>query len=63
MKLTPKECRKAKGISIEKVAETLGVSPVTWAKWEENPSKIPIGKAYQFCDLVMVDPQYVIFLP
>lgn len=50
--LTPKEWRKAKDFSIVKMAELLKINPATWANWEEEPEKIPIGKAYEFCGIV-----------
>ena len=62
-KLGPKEWRKAKSLSIEKVASILDVSPTTWTKWEGTPSLIPIGKAEAFCRMIGVSPESVSFLP
>lgn len=63
VRLTVKEWRKAKGISIESAAKDLGMSPVTYAKYEENPSLFPVGKAQMFCSMVGADLDSVIFLP
>lgn len=63
IKLTPKEWRKAKGFSIEKIAEILEVSPVTWSKWEDEPSKIPIGKADKFSEFIDVPIRNIDFYP
>ena len=61
--LTVKEWRRAKGLSIVKVAESLDVSPTTWTSWENDPEKIPVGKMDKFCQLIGVNIEQVIFLP
>lgn len=63
VQLTVKEWRNAKCISIESAAKELGMSPVTYAKYEENPSLFPVGKAKAFCAMVGADWDSVIFLP
>lgn len=50
--LTVKEWRKAKGYPIVEMAKLLAINPATLVKWEDDPSKIPIGKAYEFCAIV-----------
>lgn len=62
-KLSVTEWRRAKGFSIEKVAEALEISPITWRKWELTPSLMPLGKADTFCALIGVSPEEVSFLP
>lgn len=45
--------RKAKGYnSHREMAKLLNVSPVTYLKWEKNPSKIPCGELARFEELL-----------
>ena len=62
-KLTPMEWRKAKSKTIIDCATDLNISPMTWRKWETQPSLIPIGKAEEFCQFLGVDKSLVCFLP
>ena len=62
-KLTPMQWRKAKNKTIIDCAEALNVAPMTWRKWEQMPSLIPIGKADEFCRFLELDRETVCFLP
>lgn len=62
-KFTPFEWRKVRNKTIEDCAKALDVSPVTWSKWEKQPSLIPIGKAEEFCKFIGVAAGDVSFLP
>jgi len=52
LKLTLKEWRRAKGVSIAKVADGLGVSMSTVMRWEENAERMPIGKVVDTCEIL-----------
>lgn len=62
-KFTPNEWRRARSKTIEDCAKAIGVSPVTWSKWEKRPSLIPIGKAEKFCTFIGITVDAVSFLP
>lgn len=62
-KLTPLEWRKAKSKTVVDCAEALNVSPMTWRKWEQQPSLIPMGKAEEFCQFLGISAELVCFLP
>lgn len=61
--LTLKEWRRAKGVSVEKLAEALGVSPSTVNNWENRGQKIPVDMAILACDYLGIKIEDVIFLP
>lgn len=61
--LTLKEWRRAKGVSMEKLAEHLGVSVSTVSNWENKGQKIPVDMAILACDYLGVNINDVIFLP
>ena len=60
--LTLKEWRRAKGVSMEKLAEHLGVSVSTVNNWENKGQKIPVDMAILACDYLGVNINDVIFL-
>ena len=61
MKLTLKEWRRAKGVSIAKVADGLGVSMSTIMRWEENAEKMPIGKVVDACEVLGIKLDDILF--
>ena len=61
-KLTLRQWRLAREISIEKMAELLDIHPNTYRIWESEPEKIAIGYAKQISDILNV-PLADIFLP
>lgn len=63
MQLTLKEWRKAKGISCEKMAKRLGVSPSTVNNWERGYQKIPVISALKACEFIGISIEDVYFLP
>lgn len=60
--LTLKEWRRAKGISVEKLAEEIGVSPSTVNNWENRGQKIPVTYAIMICNFLGVPLDDVKFL-
>lgn len=60
--LTLKEWRRAKGVSVEKLAEALGVSPSTVNNWENRGQKIPVDMAIRACNFLGIKIDDVIFL-
>lgn len=63
MKLSLKEWRRAKGISQEKMAEVCKVHINTYRAWEEKPSEIKLGKAFDIANALNVSIDDIIFLP
>lgn len=61
--LTLKEWRRAKGISLEKMAKLIGVSMNTYIRWEREPGKMPLEKAKGFANALGIDFNDIIFLP
>lgn len=61
-KLTLRQWRLAREISIEKMAELLEIHPNTYRIWEREPENIAIGKAKQISNILNV-PLADIFLP
>lgn len=61
--LTLKEWRRAKEISLEKMAGLIGVSMNTYIRWEREPKKMPIEKAFDCAKVLEVDFNDIIFLP
>lgn len=59
--LTLREWRKAKGVSVERLAEYLGVSPSTVNNWENKGQKIPVKSAILVCDFLGVKMEDVNF--
>lgn len=58
---TLKEAREKKGIKQLAVAEALGVSRQTYAKWEDAPHIMPIFQAQAACAYIGVDFDSIIF--
>lgn len=48
--LTLKEWRRAKGVSVEKLADEIGVSPSTVNNWENRGQKVPVTYAILICN-------------
>lgn len=61
-KLTLRQWRLAREISIDKMAELLGIHPNTYRQWEAAPDQIAIGRAQQISEILRV-PLADIFLP
>ena len=51
---TLKEAREAKGIKQLAVANALNVTRQTYAKYEEKPHLMPVGKAEAACSFIGV---------
>lgn len=54
MTLTLRQWRRAKEITQEKMADTLGVHVNTYQNWEEDPGKISIDKAFAIAKILDV---------
>lgn len=63
MVLSLDEWRRARKMSRKEVAEKLGISEMTMSRWEQNPSKIPIGAAYALADLYGIYITEINFFP
>lgn len=62
-RLTLREWRNAKEITKKKMADACGIHENTYAKWEEDPKKIPIGQAFVIARTLGVDIDQIIFSP
>lgn len=60
-KLTLREWRNAKEISKKRMADACGIHENTYAKWEEDPKKIPIGQAFVIARTLGVDIDQILF--
>ncbi len=61
-RLTLRQWRLAREVSIEQMAKSLGIHPNTYAAWEQEPEKIPVGKAIKITQLLDVRMEDL-FLP
>lgn len=59
--VTLKEAREAKGIKQIAVADALNISRQTYAKYEDKPELMPLGKAKAACFFIGVDINDVCF--
>ena len=48
--------RKAKGITMAKMAELLGMAPDTYARYEKNPQKLFVLDFYKICKILGKKP-------
>ena len=60
-KLTLREWRNAKEFSKKRMADSCGVPENTYAHWEEDPKKIPIGQAYNIALTLGVSIDDILF--
>ena len=51
-KLTLRQWRLAREVSMDQMAKGLGIHPNTYAAWEQEPEKIPIGTALKITQLL-----------
>lgn len=58
---TLKEARTDKGIKQLAVADAIGITRQTYAKYEENPAIMPIGKAIEACRFIGVEVSDIFF--
>lgn len=58
---TLKEAREAKGIKQLAVANALNVTRQTYAKYEEKPHLMPVGKAEAACSFIGVELSDIFF--
>ena len=49
-----KEIREERGVKQLAVADHLGVTRATYAKYEENPARMPLGMAVRACEFLHV---------
>ena len=50
--LTLREWRRAKEVSVERLAGAIGVSPSTVNNWENKGQKMPVKYAVLICDFL-----------
>ena len=62
MAITMKAARVNAGLTQKKIAELLGVSSVTYWKWETGQSEPKFSKHQQFCEICGVKSEDL-FLP
>ena len=58
---TLKEAREAKGIKQLAVANALNVTRQTYAKYEDKPYLMPVGKAEAACSFIGVELSDIFF--
>ena len=61
-KLTLRQWRLAREVSMDQMAKSLDIHPNTYAAWEQEPEKIPIGKALKITQILDVRLEDI-FLP
>ena len=61
MGITLKQARVGVGYSQMEIAEKLGVSLNTYRRYEQNPEKMAIDKALQFCAITNTTPDDLFF--
>lgn len=49
--MTIRQIRLAKEITLQQMAERLGVHPNTYAAWEKEPNSISIGNAFRIAEI------------
>ena len=59
--ITLKEAREAKGIKQVAVADALNISRQTYAKYEDKPEFMPLGKAKAACFFIGVNLNDICF--
>ena len=60
-KLPLREWRRARGYTQQEMAEKLGVSAMTYIRWESKPQKLSIVKAREICIILGITLNDVIF--
>lgn len=53
-RLTLRQWRLAREVSMDQMAKSLDIHPNTYAAWEQEPEKIPVGKAIKITQLLDV---------
>ena len=55
--------RRAKRITQAEMAEKIGIPAVTYARWEKNPKKFPVSKAFEVAEILGISINDIIFMP
>ena len=58
-----KEAREAKGVKAVAVAQHLGITRQTYAKYESNPQEMSVTHAQAVCDFLGVPVSEIFFAP
>lgn len=61
IKLSLSAWRKARELTLRDMAAKIGVSTITYNRWEKDPSKISLGKAIEISRALNVDFDNIIF--
>jgi len=62
-RLTLKEWRRAKGYSLQSMADLCNVHLNTYRAWEEKPSEIKLGNAFTIAEVLDITVDDIIFMP
>lgn len=60
---TLEQWRLVRKVKQAEIAEQLGISTMTYMRWEKEPEKIPYGKVLEIAKILQVNITDIIFLP
>ena len=61
MRITPREARLIRGLTIKQVAKKLNIHPQTYAKLEKNPDLFTVGQSKILSELFGLDYDLIFF--
>ena len=61
MRITPREARLIRGLTIKQVAKKLNIHPQTYAKLEKNPDLCTVGQSKILSELFGLDYDLIFF--
>lgn len=61
MRITPREARLIRGLTIKQVAKKLNIHPQTYAKLEKNPDLFTVGQSKVLSELFGLDYDLIFF--
>lgn len=59
--MTMKQARIGAELTQDQIAKKMGVHINTYRRWEEEPLRIPMGKAIEFCEIVKLPIGLIFF--
>ena len=60
-RMTMRQWRRLKELTIEDMAKACGVHPNTYAAWERSPERVKIGDAVKVAEILGVDIDAIFF--
>lgn len=63
MRFTVKQARLLAGFTQPDMAKKLNINRCTYAKMEQDPTRITIAQAYKICKMTGLSMDQIIFLP